>query len=152
MKNDYNFETLNPSEFPSNFDVRHTATIASTYTHKKLKVALGINWHSGKPFTKPLASEEVIFDNGTQIIQYDTPNNERLPNYFRTNLSAEYLWDFSEKIKGKFNVAILNILNTKNKLNRRYSIDTDENNQFRINQIDEISLGITPNFSFQLLF
>jgi hypothetical protein len=152
MKNDYNFEALNPSEFPSNFDIRHTATLASTYTYKNLKLALGLNWHSGKPYTKPLASEEILIDDGTQIIQFDTPNNERLPNYFRTNLSAEYLWSFSEKVKGKFNFAVLNILNTKNVLNRRYSLDIDENNQFRVNQIDEISLGITPNFSFQLLF
>jgi hypothetical protein len=152
MKNDYNFEGLNPSEFPSNFDIRHTTTIASTYSYKSLKLALGLNWRSGKPYTEPLFSQEILINDGIQIIQFDTPNNKRLPNYFRANLSAEYLWNFSEKVKGKFNVAVLNILNTKNILNRRYSIDTDENNQFRINQIDELSLGITPNFSFQLLF
>ena len=152
MRNDYNFEALNPSEFPSNFDVRHTATLASTYSYKNIKLALGLNWHSGKPYTVPLADEEILIDDGTQIIQYDTPNNERLPNYFRANLSAEYLWGFSEKLKGKVNFSILNLFNTKNILNRRYSIDTDENNELRVNQIDEISLGITPNFSFQLLF
>jgi len=152
MKNDYNFEGLNPSEFPSNFDIRHTATIASTYSYKNFKLALGLNWRSGKPYTEPFAGEEILIDDGTQIIQYGTPNNERLPNYFRTNISAEYVWYFSEKLKGKFNFSILNLLNTKNILNRRYSIDLDENNEFRVNQIDEISLGITPNFSFQLLF
>jgi hypothetical protein len=152
MKNDYYFKALNPPEFPSNFDVRHTATLASTYSYKKLKLALGLNWRSGKPYTEPLSSEEVIFTDGTQIIQFDTPNNKRLSNYFRANLSAEYLWRFSEKVKGKINVAILNIFNTKNILNRRYSLDVDENNEFRINKIDEISLGITPNFSLQLLF
>jgi hypothetical protein len=152
MKNDYDFEGLNPSEFPSNFDVRHTATLASTYSYKNLKLALGLNWRSGKPYTTPISSEEVIFNDGSQIIQYDTPNNERLPNYFRANLSSEYLWSFSEKVIGKINIAILNIFNTKNILNRRYSLDIDENNEFRVNQIDEISLGITPNFSFQLLF
>ena len=152
MKNDYNFESFDPSEFPSNFDIRHTATLASTYSYKNLKLALGLNWRSGKPYTEPLSSQEILIVDGIQTIQFHTPNNERLPNYFRANISAEYLWNFSEKVKGKFNVGILNILNTKNILNRRYSIDTDENNQLRINQIDELSLGITPNFSFQLLF
>lgn len=152
MKNDYNFDALNPSEFPSNFDVRHTATLASTYTYRNLKLALGLNWRSGKPYTEPLPGEEIIVENGFEIIQYDTPNNERLPNYFRANLSAEYLWNFSEKIKGKFNIAVLNVFNTKNILNRRYAIKNDVNNQSLIHQIDEISLGLTPNFSFQLLF
>ena len=152
MKNDYTFENLNPSRFPSNFDIRHTATLASTYKHKSLKLAISVNWRSGKPYTTPLISDETININGNELIQYNNPNNERLSGYFRTNLSAEYVWNFSEKVKGKFNIAVLNLLNTKNILNRRYAIDRDESNQLRLNQVDEISLGLTPNFSFQLRF
>jgi hypothetical protein len=152
MKNDYTFENLNPSRFPSNFDIRHTATLASTYKHKSLKLAISVNWRSGKPYTTPLISDETININGNELIQYNNPNNERLSGYFRTNLSAEYVWNFSEKVKGKFNIAVLNLLNTKNILNRRYAIDRDESNQLRLNQVDEISLGLTPNFSFQVRF
>jgi hypothetical protein len=152
MKNDYTFKTLIPSKFPSNLDIRHTATIASSFTRNNFKFALGINWHSGKPYTNPLAGDEILIRDGIQEIHYDTPNNQRLPDYFRTNLSAEYLWNISEKLKAKFNFSILNLLNTKNKLNRRYSLDMSQNSELRVNRIEEISLGITPNFSFQLLF
>ena len=152
MQNDYTFENLKPSNFPSNYDIRHTATVASNYTYKSLKLALSINWRSGKPYTAPVTSDEIINTNGNAFIQYNTPNGQRLSSYFRTNLSAEYVWDFSEKVKGKLNIAVLNLLNTKNILNRRYAIDKDENDELRINQVDEISLGLTPNFSFQLLF
>ena len=152
MRNDYTFEDLVPSKFSSNLDIRHTATIASTITFKKLKFALGLNWHSGKPYTAPQPGNEFIFHDGLPIIQYSLPNEERLPDYFRTNLSAEYLWDVSERLDAKFNFAILNLFNTKNKLNRRYALDIDQNNEVRVNQIDELSLGLTPNFSFQILF
>jgi len=152
MKNDYNFSSLLPSNFSSNLDIRHTATLASTYKHNNLKLALGINWHSGKPYTLPLAGEEIILENNLQTIQYNTPNKERLPDYFRTNLSAEYLWNLSEKIDAKFNFAILNVFNTKNTLNIRYALDVDANGETQVNKIEEVSLGFTPNFSLQVLF
>jgi len=152
MKNDYNFSTLLPSNFSSNLDIRHTATLASTYKHNNLKLALGINWHSGKPYTLPLAGAEIILENNVQTIQYNTPNKERLPDYFRTNLSVEYLWNLSEKIDAKFNFAILNVFNTKNTLNIRYALDVDANGETQVNKIEEVSLGFTPNFSLQVLF
>ncbi len=151
-KNDYTFDDLIPSEFSSNFDVRHTATLASAYTHNNLKLALGINWHSGKPYTSPVSGEEILSQNGFQFIQYDKPNNERLPDYFRTNISVEYLWGVSNKIDAKFNLAVLNIFDTKNTLNIRYGLDNDENGDARVNRVEERSLGLTPNFSLQVLF
>jgi hypothetical protein len=44
------------------------------------------------------------------------------------------------------------LLNTENTINIRYALARDENNEITVNQIEEISLGITPNFSFQVLF
>lgn len=55
-------------------------------------------------------------------------------------------------IETKFNLAILNVLNKENTLNIRYSLNTDENGETQVNQIKEVSLGITPNFSLQVLF
>ena len=152
MSNNYTFQTLTPTRFPNNIDITHTASIASSFSLKKLKLSMGINWHSGKPYTIPVAGNELITENGSSTIQYNVPNAERLPDYFRTNLSAEYLWMISEKFDAKINVAILNVFDTKNTINIRYAIDTDENGDNRVNQIEEISLGFTPNFSFQFLF
>jgi hypothetical protein len=152
MQNDYSFDDLIPAEFPSNLDIRHTATVASSFTYNQLKLALGINWHSGKPYTTPVSGDEIILENGIEVINYNQPNEERLSSYFRTSLSAEYLWDISEAFDAKFNFAILNVLNTRNTLNIRYALDSDENGDTRVNRIEEVSLGITPNFSLQVLF
>lgn len=151
-KNDYEFEGLEPSTFPSNLDIQHSATLAGTYSWNDLKIALGLNWHSGKPYTIPLENFETTTEGALTTIQYDAPNNERLPDYFRTDLSAEYLWKLSPSIDAKLNIGLLNLLNTENTINIRYALATDENNEITVNQIEEISLGITPNFSFQVLF
>jgi hypothetical protein len=151
-KNDYEFETLAPSIFPNNLDVQHSATLAGTYSLNALKIALGLNWHSGKPYTIPLENFETTTEGGITTIQFDAPNNERLPDYFRADLSAEYLWKLSPSIDAKINIALLNLLNTENTINIRYALARDENNEITVNQIEEISLGITPNFSFQVLF
>lgn len=151
-KNHYEFENLSPSTFPNNLDIQHSATLAGSYSWNALKIALGLNWHSGKPYTIPLKNAETIMEGGVTTIQYDLPNNERLPDYFRTDFSAEYLWKLSATIDAKINLALLNVLNTENTLNIRYTLITDENNEVWVNKIEEISLGIMPNFSFQVLF
>ncbi|HBY68726.1 MAG TPA: hypothetical protein DEG69_13850, partial [Flavobacteriaceae bacterium] len=152
MQNDYTFETLIPSEFPNNIDIRHSATVAGSYSLNKFKLALGINWHSGKPYTIPVLGEEIIEVNGQDAIQYDIPNNERLPDYFRADFSAEYLWGISQRVDAKINVAVLNLLNKENTLNIRYALDADDAGESRVNQVEEISLGLTPNISIQVLF
>ncbi|MBZ0326954.1 MAG: TonB-dependent receptor [Altibacter sp.] len=152
MKNDYTFDSLSPSTFPNNLDIRHSLTTAGSYSFKNFKIALGYNYRTGKPNTFPLAGEEIIIEDGAEVIQFDTPNNERTANYFRTDLSVEYLWEISSKVTAKINAAVLNVFNTKNTLNIRYTLDTDSSGNSRVNQVKEVSLGVTPNFSLQLLF
>lgn len=152
MQNQYTFNTLTSSEFPNNIDIRHTATLAGTYSLKNFKLAVGLNWHSGKPYTIPVPGAEITTVNGQTAIHFDAPNQERLPDYYRADISVEYLWKISKKTTVKFNVAVLNLLDTKNTLNIRYALDTEENGTSRINRVEEISLGRTPNFSVQVLF
>ncbi len=151
-KNDYEFEGLETSTFPNNLDIQHSATLAGSYSWNALKIALGLNWHSGKPYTIPLENFETNTEGGIATIKFDTPNNQRLPDYFRADLSAEYVWKLSPSIDAKINIALLNLLNTENTINIRYALARDENNEITVNQIEEVSLGITPNFSFQVLF
>ncbi len=151
-KNDYYFSELVPSEFPNNLDIRHSANLAGSYSFKNLKVALGFNWHTGKPYTIPTEGNEIIEIDSEDIINYDLPNAQRLPDYFRTNISAEYRWKLSNRVETKFNVALLNVFNTKNTLNIRYAIIKDDNGHSQVTKIEEFSLGFTPNLSIQVLF
>ncbi|RLD25018.1 MAG: TonB-dependent receptor, partial [Bacteroidetes bacterium] len=145
------FESLSPSEFPNNIDVRHTAKVAGSYDLYDFKFAMGFNWHTGKPFTTPIAGEMFIIEDGVPLIQFNRLNEQRLPDYFRVDVSAEYLWRISTGVEAKINLALLNLLDRQNTLNIRYvhKIDDDD---ILVNRIEELSLGFTPNLSIQVLF
>lgn len=152
LKNDYDFPELTPSKFPNNLDIKHSATLASSYQLNNFKVALGINWHRGKPFTTPNEEDEIINIDGVNTINFNSPNEDNLPDYFRVNISAEYLWKLSNKFDLKLNAALLNVLDRKNTINIRYALNSNDIGETHISKVEEVSLGFSPNFSFQLLF
>lgn len=144
-KNDYIFEDFNNGNaFPNNIDVRHAATFAGTYDLNNLKLAIGINWHSGRPQTLPLA----IQNNSNTQIEYDIPNSSNINDYFRTDISATYQLKFTNKLDASIGASIWNLFDRKNSINTYYSETTDGD----IIAIENLSLGITPNISFRLRF
>ena len=144
-KNDYTFNELNDGQsFPNNVDIRHSINFAGTYTYNNFKLALGLNWHSGKPYTTPQTGNEE--ENGN--INYDSPNNDNLEDYLRLDSSATYTFHFNGKTKAIIGASLWNILNKKNVTNTYYTINSDD----EITKIENLSLGITPNVSLRLHF
>ncbi|PKP26240.1 MAG: hypothetical protein CVU03_04280 [Bacteroidetes bacterium HGW-Bacteroidetes-2] len=149
---DYTFNELIPSSFPHNTNIPHQATLATSYTWNKIKISSGLNWHSGKPNTVPINENAIEIINSIPTIQYASPNQEQLDDYYRVDISAEYEFFISNKIIGKINAALLNATDRKNILNTYYVIEENNSMEPTINQIDQLSLGITPNISLQILF
>ncbi|MGB5461103.1 MAG: TonB-dependent receptor, partial [Eudoraea sp.] len=147
--NNYTFEDIVPNVFPNNLDIRHTLTFASTYTYENLKIGIGINYRTGKPFTKPQEGADGIdFTTFPVSINYQEPNSSRLPDYLRADASAIYNFSISKRVKATAGVSILNILNKENILNTYYRL----NDQDEIVTIESVSLGFTPNVSFRVSF
>ena len=143
-KNDYTFDDLNNgNSFPNNLDIRHALTFAGTYTVNNLKLALGVNWHSGKPTTPPQDNQS-----STNTIIYTSPNSERLSDYLRADFSTTYQFQFTNKVTATIGASVWNILNKKNNINTYYNIDDNDN----INKVENLSLGMTPNVSFRVNF
>ncbi|PRX53743.1 TonB-dependent receptor [Flagellimonas meridianipacifica] len=148
-KNDYTFTTIDPNSFPNNLDIRHTLTFASTYTYEKLKLGLGINYRTGRPFTEPQEGDEAL---NTSVfpaqINFQEPNSSRLPEYLRVDASAIYKFDISRRVKANAGISVLNLTDRKNILNTYYRVADDN----QIETVENISLGITPNLSFRVSF
>ncbi len=148
-KNDYDFEDIDPNRFPNNLDIRHAISFASNYNYKNLKLSLGANYRTGRPFTEPLERDMAL---DTSVfparINYAPPNSSRLPEYLRVDASAIYNFDISRRVKANAGVSVLNMTNRKNVLNKYYRL-TDDN---QIETVENISLGITPNLSFRVNF
>lgn len=144
-KNDYNFNEINNSNaFPNSIDLRHAANASLTYNRNNFKIGIGLNWHSGRPFTAPLDMQ----DNTITTIAYNAPNSSRLSDYFRTDMSAIYKFQASKGIQAEIGASIWNIFNQTNIINRYYTLNTEGD----ITQIDNRSLKLTPNLSFRLNF
>ncbi|SDQ49979.1 TonB-dependent receptor [Flagellimonas zhangzhouensis] len=148
-KNDYTFDSIAPPNFPNNLDIRHTITFAGTYDYKDLKLSLGMNYRTGRPYTEPLDGPEGLNnDFFPPQINYKEPNSSRLPEYFRVDVSAIYNFQLTRRLKANAGISVVNITNRKNSLNKYYRVNSDN----EIETVENISLGITPNVSFRVSF
>ncbi|MCL6265003.1 TonB-dependent receptor [Flagellimonas myxillae] len=148
-QNDYTFESIVPNSFPNNLDIRHTLTFAGTYSYNNLKLSVGINYRSGKPFTEPQDGDQALDTSVFPVrINYKEPNSSRLPDYFRADASAIYKFNIGRTVKANAGVSLLNMTNRKNSLNRYYRVTEDD----QIETVENISLGLTPNVSFRISF
>ncbi len=150
-KNDYNFAIFSPSTFASSLDITHSLSAAVNYNlTNNIKLSSGVILRSGTPYTTPIKGNETIEDGGKTIINYDSPNKERLDNFFRINASGSYNFNISEDLKSTIRIGFTNITNRKNSINTYYIID--ENSETNVKKINTYSLPFTPNLSFRIDF
>ena len=143
--NDYKFDNLNDGDaFPNTIDLTHVGNTSITYSLNNFKIGLGINWHSGRAYTKPAQ----VQNNNNSVIEYSDSNGSRLPSYFRTDISAIYNFNLTKKIKAELGASIWNVLNQTNIINRYYTFDVNNT----ITEINNPSLKLTPNLSFRVNF
>lgn len=142
-QNTYQFPSLDPSEFPSNLDVRHIATLGTNYMTKRVEASVGLNYHSGKPYTP--ASEE---QNSGNQIEYGPPNSHRIDDYLRLDVSIRYSFRLSSDVSAQIGASVWNLLNRENPVNTFYRADPEG----EVMRMEEYSLGFTPNLIFRVSF
>lgn len=147
--NEYTFKDLIPSTFPNNLDIRHSVTLAGTYSYEDFKIGIGLNYRTGKAYTEPQEGangiDTTVFPN---TINYQDPNSSRLQYYLRADVSGVYDFEVTPSVNGSIGVSVLNFLDKENLLNQYYRL----NDQNEIETIVSKSLGITPNLSFRVRF
>jgi len=143
MDNNYTFSSVSQNPFPSNFNISHAATFGTSYIKGDFKFSLGLNWHTGKPITEPVVGNEIV----NNEINYQSTNSSRLDSYYRVDVSALYMVDISNKIKGQFGGSLWNVLGTENVINKYYTI-----NNGTVVETNEMSLNFTPNLSARFIF
>lgn len=149
--NNYTFETFNPSTFPNNVDIRHSLGLGLNYNiFKNLKIAVGGIWRNGVPYTKPIEGHETIQVGNITVVNYDSPNSENLDNFMRLDASLNYNFNLSQFVKASLNAGVINITNQDNVINRYYKVNPNDSNDAA--QVDNKSLGLTPNLSFRVTF
>jgi len=142
--NTFEFNGLIPPTFPNNLDIAHTMTVGASYELKAFEFSSGLNFRTGKPFTKPDQDIQIA----DREINYDLPNSARIDSYVRVDLSVKYNFKLSDKTTAQFGASVWNVMNKENIVNVYYQLDP-------LGQVEEIqqrSLGITPNLNFRINF
>ena len=139
LSSDYTFafESLPQTSFANNLEVVNSATFGATYTTPHFLFSAGMNWHSGKPITRPLDGNEV---SGNRI-NYGPVNEERLDDYMRVDMSAIYQFKMKGTSKVNIGVSVWNLSDKENTINTFYRVNA-------VGEVEEVrqnSLGITPN-------
>jgi CarboxypepD_reg-like domain/TonB-dependent Receptor Plug Domain len=141
-KNDYNFESFATNAFPNNFEINHNIGMAVIYDYRKLKIALGSRWFTGKPNTLPSSILPIFNTPGNPEIGYQAPNSSNLEDYFQANFSSSYGISMSKKSELVFGFSIQNLLDSKIIINQNYRVNTNTNS---IEQVNTNSLERTLN-------
>lgn len=150
-KNDYKFEDFTPSTFPNNADIRHSVSLAFNYSIlENLEVSLGGIYRSGLPYTKPLEGNETSQNGSFHFVNYDVPNNENLEAFKRLDASLSYTFNLSPGLETSLRIGVKNITNQNNVIHRYYIVDP--NNTEQTMEVDNHSLGFTPNASLRVQF
>jgi len=149
--NNYEFESLSPPVFPNNLDIRHSVSVACNYNIlKSFKASLGAVWRTGKPYTKPLEGNETLTNGSTTYVNYDAPNSENLSDFMRLDASLSYGFLISKNTKALCRVGVINVLDRNNNINRYYEVNANDTNS--ATEVNNSSLGLTPNISFRVMF
>lgn len=147
--NQYTFSGYHPATFDNNFEIVQTVSWAGIYEWKRLKLAIGSKWYSGKPETTPRSNNLIGNNPSNPQIDYNEPNNTTLADYFQVNFSAFYKWQPNPKTTVQFGASVLNLLNKKNIINRYYRVNIPNNS---IESVNTYSLERTPNLSVKINF
>ncbi|MFP4844723.1 TonB-dependent receptor plug domain-containing protein [Winogradskyella sp. PE311] len=143
MNSDYNFDDLPERTFPSNFNIRHAITLGTNYIAEKFKLSAGLNWNSGRPTTQPVVGNEIT----DAIINFGATNSSELQDYLRVDISALYDFKLTRKTKANIGLSVWNLLDRTNIINSFYRINNGE-----VAEVQQRSLGITPNLVFRVNF
>jgi hypothetical protein len=147
--NKYNFPTIVQNTFSNNFEIIHVVSWAGIYEYKKLKIALGSKWYSGRPETTPSSNLVNTSNPSNPTIDYNMPNSKNLENFFQVNLSTTYSWTTEKGLVFKLGVSVLNLLNRQNEISEYYRINAANNS---IEDVKTYSLQRTPNVSLRVSF
>ncbi|MGW9687029.1 TonB-dependent receptor [Flagellimonas sp. 2504JD1-5] len=144
LDSDYTFDELTEQRFANNFNINHAMTLGTNYAIDQLLLAAGLNWRTGKPFTRPIFGNQVVDGE----VNYGPTNEDRLDDYLRVDVSGKYEFNLNKGNKLELGVAVWNILNRNNTINAFYRPNIFGDAQ----RFEQSSLGITPNASLKLFF
>ena len=146
---EYTFPELQSGPFPGNNDITHNLRLANTYDDAHWQFSLGWSYRTGSPFTTV-----TDFNPNTNRINYGAINSKRLPDYHRLDASVLYKFAISSGgLRGELGASVKNIYSRRVPISVFYRLDTNlTTGDIELNQIRQLSQGLTPNLVLRFYF
>lgn len=143
MNNNYQFQNLTDSPFPSNFDITHSLNLGLTYSNEFLLFSGGFIYRTGNPTTMATG-----IDSTTSNLVFESANSSRLDDYLRLDASLLYKFKIGDGLRSEVGASVWNVLNRQNVINNYYRTD----DVGTVNEFSRFSLGTTANFVARVFF
>ena len=132
-------------EFPASHERPHELNALATWKPSgHWSYGATLTAASGTPFTAP---RSVSLLNSNLIVDYGPHNANRLPAYFRLDLSANYHWTGRKGLHHSLNFSLYNATNRRNAL--FYALTTDKTGVFAYQPMTFL-VGILPSVGYAL--
>jgi hypothetical protein len=148
-KGKFTDETVNDGEYyPSNYDKPHAVNFIGNYKfNRRFNFSLNIIYSTGRPITLPIATYEV---DGTRRILYADRNQDRIPDYFRTDISINI--EGNHKIRklahSSWTFAVYNLLGRANPYSVYFVSENGNIKGYKLSIFARPIPTITYNFKF----
>ncbi|MEZ4963301.1 MAG: TonB-dependent receptor [Saprospiraceae bacterium] len=148
------FPELNGGQpYPARHDIRHRLNWVNMLALKRWDFAANLALRSGSPYSRPsvvgASCPECTADSTTYALDFDQLNNLRLPGSVRVDVSATYKWS-KKRSRGKAGLAIYNLLNRKNFLDKDFLLETppldEPQDSYQLQELGRLAARITPSF------
>ncbi|WJS96396.1 TonB-dependent receptor [Flavobacterium johnsoniae] len=149
---DRNFDELNGGKtYFAKYDRRHNLSVVGMYDlNAKWNFGITQIFGSGNRFTMPTSW---YFINNNPVKEYSGYNNAQMPNYIRTDLSANYYFVKTSKKESALNFSIYNTFNISNPIYVVLDVEVNENkDKVVVKQEEKVLYRILPSVSWRFKF
>lgn len=149
---DRNFDELNNGNtYFAKYDRRHNLSVVGMYDlNAKWNFGVTQVFSSGNRFTMPTSW---YFINNNPVKEYSAYNNAQMPNYIRTDLSANYFFIKTAKKESALNFSVYNTFNLENPIYVVLNVQVNENkNSVVVKQEEKVLYRILPSVSWRFKF
>lgn len=149
---DRNFDELNNGKtYFAKYDRRHNLSVVGMYDlNSKWNFGVTQIFGSGNRFTMPTSW---YFINNNPVKEYSGYNNAQMPNYIRTDLSANYYFIKTSKKESALNFSVYNAFNISNPIYVVLDVKVNENkDKVVVTQQKKVLYRILPSVSWRFKF
>lgn len=136
------------SQYPSNFDQPHNATLVGNFrVNHRFSVSLNTTYSTGRPITLPIAAYDYA---GSVRVLYSDRNQYRIPDYFRTDfsLNIEGNHKVKQKTHNSWTLGVYNVTGRKNAYSVYYISQGGRINGYKLSVFGSAIPFVTFNIRF----